>query len=213
MKKSAILLVSLLTTSCSYFTPQTKITFVSNSLMAGDGGYKLDEKILAELKHNGVRAVGQNLSVGGTTTAQLATRMAEINAAWDNSKQYNVLLVWEQTNQLYFGASPLQADSTLRKLITDATAVHPWKVVVATVLPRANDGTPPDQETKRIKSNQMLRINHTGWQLADVAANTEIGEPGDCLNSKYYYDKVHLNDAGQQIEAPIFAEAIEKALK
>ena len=50
--------------------------------------------------------------------------------------------------------------------------------------------------------------------LADVAAHEAIGDADDCLNRNYYMDdKVHLNDAGQQIEAPIFAQAIEQAIK
>lgn len=47
--------------------------------------------------------------------------------------------------------------------------------------------------------------------LADVAADTRIGDAGDELNTTYYHltDRVHLNNAGYAVVAPIVKAAID----
>ena len=47
-----------------------------------------------------------------------------------------------------------------------------------------------------------------GFVIADVAADTRIGDDGDEDDATYYVDGVHLNDTGYGIVAQIVADAI-----
>jgi hypothetical protein len=121
-----------------------------------------------------------------------------------------VCVAWEITNELYAGLSAETAYANFISYCTARRAVG-WKVVALTVLPRSNDGTPGDFESKRQAVNSSLRQNWADFAdaLADVAADARIGDAGDELDTAYYPDRVHLNAAGYAIVAGIVHEAID----
>ncbi|MBC6988760.1 MULTISPECIES: SGNH/GDSL hydrolase family protein [Hymenobacter] len=201
-----------------------KVTLAGNSLLSGYLGFIMDEKIMTDVRAQAQTAgLGsgdlQNVAVANQTTQQILDKMERINAAYDDSKDVNVLVLWEGTNHIYYGAKAAQAEDALLQVCRQALAVHPkWKIVVGTLLPRSEEDTPANQETDRQATNAYLRNlqaqGSTAFHgLADVAADQRVGRAGDEQNTAYYHDRVHLNDAGQRVVAPIFSQAIVQAIQ
>jgi lysophospholipase L1-like esterase len=201
-----------------------KVTLTGNSLFSSYDGFVMDRKIQTELETQG-KAAGlgagtmQNLSVANYVTPQVLDQMPQINAAFDPSKDVNVLVIWEGTNHIYYGATAKQAEESLLEVCRQARAVHPeWKIVMGSILPRSEEFTPANQERDRQTVNTSLRAakargNTFFHELADVAQDTRVGQAGNELNKAYYADRVHLNDAGQLLVAPIFAKSIVAAVR
>lgn len=93
-------------------------------------------------------------------------------------------------------------------------------LIVCTLLPASDTGIPASFETERQAFNASLRADFSVatsdarvWLpgpgityanvLADYAADSRIGDAGDELNTTYYYDKLHMVDAGYAIIAEI----------
>jgi lysophospholipase L1-like esterase len=151
-----------------------------------------------------------NQAVSGQTTQQMIDDgVSQIDALHSNLKRANIVVLWAGTNDIYFGAS---AETTYNRIVEYAKArrVAGSKVVVTTILPRSNEGTPQTFEANRQYVNTRIRENWTTFAdaIADVAANTDIGEPHDELNKRYYPDGVHLNNRGYAIVAHIVRDQI-----
>lgn len=88
-------------------------------------------------------------------------------------------------------------------------------VVVTTILPRSGGTDNPNTETRRQTFNTWLRANWSSIAeaLSDVAADTNIGDAGDNLDTTYYQaDAVHLNGIGEGIVEGIMETAVESVL-
>jgi len=110
----------------------------------------------------------------------------------------DILIGWEGTNDLYYGASATTAYNNLVTYYTARRAAG-FKVIVTTLLPRSNAGTPGSFEADRQTVNTNLRNNWAsfGDALADVGADANMGDAGDELDLTYYdADKVHPNQTG-----------------
>lgn len=200
-----------------------KITYAGNSLLSGYLGFVIDTKIMAEVRSQGGASLGagtmENFAVANYVTPQVLDQMPKINAAFDPTKDVNVLVLWEGTNHIYYGATAKQAEESLLEVCRRARAVHPeWKIVMGTLLPRSEDDFPATQERDRLAVNVALRAvkasgNTLFHELADVAQDPRVGPGGTEKDKTYYHDLVHLNDAGQQVVAPIFAKSIVAAIK
>lgn len=149
---------------------------------------------------NGVPSYGSflsipvtNLAIGGQSTRDMLRDFADVEAAYDPAAR-NRLVVWEATNDLYFGASPDDAVDHLRAYVTRATALG-YDVVLLTVLPRASTPDPVTFERDRLRVNDLLRAS--GLPLLDVGADAEMGPFPAVLAGVYYQpDKVHLTEQG-----------------
>lgn len=135
--------------------------------------------------------------------------------------QRQVVIAWGGTNDLYFGAS---AATTYARIVAYATArkAAGWRVILLTILPRSNSGTPGSFETDRQSVNASLLADFstataesgiwTGAAYADylvhVGGDATIGDAGDENNTTYYLDKVHLTNAGYAIVADYVKKAI-----
>lgn len=150
-------------------------------------------------------------AAGGRTAAQVAAGAAAPLATRDTSFTRGVCLVWAGTNALYGGGTAAAAHTSLRSVWAAARAAG-WAVVAFTVLPRSDVGTPVGFEVARQSLNTLIRADTTLYDaLADVAANTTIGDAGDETNATYYADLVHLTDAGYAIVADIARDAMVAA--
>lgn len=138
----------------------------------------------------------------------LSDQATQVLPTWIPAKR-NVITVFEVTNALYFGAT---ATTAYNDLVTYCQAAQRrgFKVVVLTVLPRSDAGTPGSFETDRQTVNTNLRANWTTFAdaLADVAADSRIGDAGDETNTTYYADRVHPTTTGGGIIAQIVYDAI-----
>jgi hypothetical protein len=126
----------------------------------------------------------------------------QVDTLYNASYTQNILVAWECTNDVYYGATAQQAyDHYVSYCQARRTAG--FKVIALTVLPRSDSGTPPGFEAARQQVNTWIRAN---WQtfanrLADVAADTRIGDAGDQASSYYSGDLVHLGNTGYTLIA------------
>lgn len=153
----------------------------------------------------------RNFGVSGQTTTQMISDgVSQIDPFYDSRVTNNVLVAWEATNELKLGVSATDAYNNLVAYCR-ARKNAGFKVVVPTILPRSESGTPEDFNTKRATVNTNIRNNYASFAtaIADVAANTDIGEDGDSENATYYTDKVHMTTAGYNIVAGIVKAAID----
>lgn len=151
-----------------------------------------------------------NFGISGQTTAQMiADAVGQLDYCYETSYIKSVLVCWEGTNDLKLGAN---ATTAYNNLVTycQARQAAGYKVVILTILPRSDAGTPADFNTSRATVNTNIRNNFATFAdvVADVAANTNIGEDGDSENATYYVDKVHMTAAGYNIVAGIVATAV-----
>jgi lysophospholipase L1-like esterase len=151
-----------------------------------------------------------NFGQGGDTLNNMAANVvATVDAVFDATR-ISACCAWGGTNDIFFGDSAATAISDYASYCTARRAAG-WKVVAFTILPRSDTGVPGAFETSRQTFNTSIRANWTTYAdaLADVAANTTIGDAGDELDTTYYQsDKVHLTTAGQAVVTGIVSTAI-----
>lgn len=132
---------------------------------------------------------GRNVAVGGSKHVNAVTRQA-----WVISMCEGAIADGSRPIVSYFmGANEIPT----QQQVTDyGTAVRATgaKFVMCTILPKGSDAT---WETNRLAYNTMLRDNPQLYDgLADFGASATIGVFGAPTARVYYYDDVHLNDAG-----------------
>lgn len=191
-----------------------RIVFDGNSQTVGQNGGSVNYPTQT-LEALAAGHTQSNLGVGGQTTPQMtADGVAQVDPLYA-AVTSEALFVWEGTNDLYFGASAATALANLVSYCTARKAAG-WKVVLLTVLPRTNAGTPAGFEASRLAVNADLRSAFprlsalyprvrragagTSWAdvLVDVAGISALASPAD---TTYYVDLVHLTVAGDTLIA------------
>jgi lysophospholipase L1-like esterase len=177
-----------------------------NSLTAGHG-LTTSESYPAQLSALiGAGWDTRNVGVSAQTTQDMQSdAVAQIDALYSGSRLKNVLVAWEITNDLYFGASAGDALTHFKDYCADRR-VAGFTVVAVTVLPRSEGGTPGGFEASRATVNAELRnLANMGvyWDAVfDLAADGRLGDAGDEQDLTYYLnDDVHINAAGCEILA------------
>lgn len=186
--------------------------FEGDSLTFGVGsttGFNYPSQLLTALAYPASALSSVNVSIGGAT---LATMTAEAAAQVDslyapNTAQLRCLILWGGTNDMGVGTA-LSGATTYASLVSycQARRLVGWKVVVLTCLPRTWPGDPVDFETQRTAFNTLIRANYATFAdgLADVAADSRIGDSGDQNDSTYFSgDTTHLTNTGYAIISSI----------
>lgn len=149
-----------------------------------------------------------NVGMGSKTLAQMVSDGTSwVDGLYDATKARNIVVIWGGTNDLYTGDTAENTYANLQTFCAARRAVG-WKVVVVTTLPR---GAADPYETKRQTYNSSIRA---GWAtfadaLADVAADSRIGDAGDNSDGTYYSDGTHLNNTGYGVVAGIVTAAVQ----
>ncbi|MEP0873613.1 SGNH/GDSL hydrolase family protein [Trichocoleus desertorum AS-A10] len=212
----------------AYSLPTLKrVLFDGNSLVRGFRATNADTNFPGQcLSSLGSEWHGFNFGVDGQITPNMTADAAvQVDSLKRAELTKDVVVAWEATNDLFFGASAATAFSNL-KAYCQARKAAGFKVVVLTVLPRSSAGTPAGYEAARQALNSSLRADFNvasgstnvllpapgiayADALADVAADTRIGDAGDEANATYYFaDLVHLNNTGYGIVAAIAKDAV-----
>lgn len=142
------------------------------------------------------------------------------------SLTHSYCIAWEGTNSIYFGASAATATSDIQTYCSGRISAG-FRVIVLSVLPRSDGGTPGTFNTTRGTYNGTLRTDFSvatsngrvfkpgggvtyASAFVDVAANTLIGDNGDETDATYYSgDNVHLNNTGYtQIANDVYAAIV-----
>lgn len=191
-------LLSLLLAGCS--PAQPPIVCDGNSLTYGRGTAESYPSQLQELTGRPVA----NLGVGAQTTRNmLVDAEQQVDSLY---RPGGILVAWEVTNDLYFGADWPEA----RERFSDyckARRAKGWTVIALTVLPRQQDGLRADFEQQRTAANDWLREHRAEFcdALIDLDELPKLSDPQD---KRHFADGVHLTAAGylivaQQLEAAI----------
>lgn len=176
-----------------------------NSLTAGQGGTPYPTTLGTLL---GPTATVTNKGVGAATTAARAADAEDDIDAYYNQYVDNIAVLWEIRNSLYYGET-LETVKTQYQNWCQGRRDAGFAVVAVTLLPgTANLNW---DETNRQAINTWLRANYTSFAdgLADVAADTRIGDAGDNLDGTYYTDGTHMTSAGYAIVAGIVKSTID----
>lgn len=151
-----------------------------------------------------------SVAVAGQTLANMQSdAAAEIDPLYDAGLSKNVLVCWEGLLDVYGGAD---VATTLTRMETYCAARQAagWQVVVLTCLPSLYIS-----EANRGALNTGIRNNYGDWAdaLADIAADSRIGDAGDNDDATYYNNsdtnKTHMTQAGFAIVASIVKAAID----
>ena len=193
--------------------PDSIIICNGNSLTLGPGGPVIPYPTqLGTMLADPTIAIINN-GVGGETTPNMNIYSQTntdplFTAKWRKA----VTVEWEITNDLFFGATVPQAYANIINDVLARRAVG-FKALVATVLPRANAGTPVGFEASRLAVNQRIRANWPSFAdgLIDIGADPRIGQAGQEADPNWYDGSlVHLNTAGMGLMARLTQQAFSQ---
>jgi lysophospholipase L1-like esterase len=151
-----------------------------------------------------------NLAVGGQTSAQmLADAATQVDPLLRADRK--ILIAWELTNSLYFGATPTQAQQDFEAYCS-ARKLAGWKIVVLTTLPRNQAptvGTIAQYNSNLDIVNSWLRSNYKRFadSLVDVRL---IPHLLDATNAAIFYDGIHLSALGYSYLIPAINAGIRR---
>ena len=151
-----------------------------------------------------------NLAVNGSQISSLTSRASATDAYYKSTNSKNLIVVWAGTNDIVLGG--VSGTTAYNSLVTycQARQATGWKVIVLTMLPR-QENTIPTFEAQKVAFNNLVVANWATFAdgLANVAADSRIGDAGDDADTTYYnVDRIHLNDAGYAVVAGIVKDAI-----
>lgn len=142
------------------------------------------------------------------TTTMVGVAATRVDPLYRKHVSHNILVAWEITNDLNAGVAAATALTNFTTYCAARRAAG-WKVIVLTVLPRTSaSGT---FEADRQTINTSIRANWATYAdaLADVAADSRIGDSGDQNDTTYYLaDAVHTAAAGDAVVAGIVAAVV-----
>lgn len=123
----------------------------------------------------------------------------------------NIAVLWAGTNDIYLdpGLDASNLHESIRNWCSGRRAAG-FQVIVCTITPRSEFGTPRSFEENRQALNEMIRMHYFEYAdgLADIAKDPRIGDAGDELDTAYYYDRVHMTKSGYSIVASIVKDSI-----
>lgn len=154
-----------------------------------------------------------NYGVGGQTLVNMQADAAyEIDVHLAADYATKTLVVWGGTNDIFLGASAATTITRLQTYLAARRTAGWTRIVVLTILPRSGVGTPGTQEADRQTVNTWIRANAAaeGYVVADVGADSRIGDAGDETDLTYYStDTTHLIAAGYAVVAGTVKAAID----
>lgn len=156
-----------------------------------------------------------NLGQPAQTLTQVNAAVAPTIDAWyAPTRSKNIFVAYGGSNDLVLRYS---VDETFLRLASacDGRRRTGFKVVVATILPRA-DVTgyldPTVFETERQEYNARIRMHYAAFAdgLADAGADRRVGVAGAVTDPQYYLSDGTLTEATNRINAEIVTAAIRK---
>jgi lysophospholipase L1-like esterase len=195
-----------------------QIVFDGDSLVVGDHPWHNPAWLTVERLCRAGHAIDRvrNVAAGGQTMAGMDTAgAATVDALYSGSYSANILVVLGGTNDIATAGNVSAATliASIEGYCTDRQSAG-WQVVISTLLPRTDAGAGVNHESRRATVNASIVTNHATYAdaLADLAANSAIGQLGDEAVKDYYSDLLHLNRNGWHVVADIWVPLIEGLL-
>lgn len=159
-----------------------------------------------------VRPHSRNFAASGATLDNGANSLTNRAAMVDELRlgQTNVLSILIGANDLG-SLTATQTTNWVARLKTycDARQALGWRISLCTILPRTTAGF----NTQRNIANDLIRADTSFYDsLADLAADTTIGEDADASDGTYYSDGTHPTVAGHAIIGPIVRASVATLL-
>jgi hypothetical protein len=196
--------------------------------MAGDGNSIMDpaySDLLTQLQAlapiSGSFTIS-NFGLSGQSVQQMTANHADVDAAYVAGK-VNYLLAFEITNNIYNdGRTGLQTCADLAAYITAVKAVHPWRVILMTGIPRGSlfgsTWNVTTGEAQMQAANTYIRANYRAMGAVALVESRRAGGPfdfTDCTNAANFpaglwTDKTHPNSAGKAYLAQYIADTFKR---
>ena len=161
-----------------YSSANVNVTFTGNSLVAGTGSsgppYYLPSQVTNGSPIAGTGITVHNTGVGAATWASLVP--SSVNATFVGGKK-NVLIAWETTNDIYFGATPAQATIDMLAYFNAILALNTWSaIVLLTCHPRwfSNQPTTNTLNANLTTWNNSARANYKLWGMNNLTPATPV---------------------------------------
>ncbi len=186
------------------------IVFEGDSLTAGE---TYPNYVRAMLNIEEERDVIHNVATSGQAVypTMIMDAIHQVDPKFLGPNYRNIAVLWAGTNDIFLD-SKIDV-SALHESIMDwcnGRRAAGFQVIVCTITPRSDSGTPRSFEENRQAINEMIRMHYFEYadELADIAANPQIGDADDELDTIYYYDNVHMTKLGYAIVANIVRDSI-----
>lgn len=150
-----------------------------------------------------------NFAVGAQTTANmLADSAAQVDPAIASGRP-NILIAFEIINDLYFGTTVAKALQNIESYCNGRRKAG-YKVIVIGPLPTTRANLSDDLPTTQVKLVQVENWLNANWKgMADGYLNPRTVPGLESWSSTYFYDTVHLNDAGDALLAGALVPVIQ----
>jgi lysophospholipase L1-like esterase len=187
------------------------LVFDGDSLTSGTGSTFGRNYPAQTVEGLDARTTVYNYGVGGQTMSQMtADAVSQVDSLFDSTMN-GIVLPFGGTNDLNSGVDQTAA-TCYSRIVAYHTARQSagWRTVAFTILPRTDAGYSETHEANRLTVNTSIRDNWEDFAdaLVDVAADSRIGDVADTSNTTYYYDLVHLTNAGYAIVADLTRDAL-----
>lgn len=142
-----------------------------------------------------------NYATSGSYMVDLRARKATVLASFDATK-LNIISVLIGVNDFIArGAFTNSFFQELKDYCNEFKAAG-WKVIICTLLPAVSNAT---YETQRLATNTSIRNDSSFYDgLADLAANSIMGQFTSVLDPTYYIDTLHPTQAGMAVLQSVF---------
>lgn len=188
------------------------VVFDGNSLLATEYGEPAWPDLVVSSLHDEALSV-YNVGVGGQTTLDMLRDVeGQVDPLYHDG-QRAVYVVWEVTNDLFFGASADSAYARIAQLGRDRKA-QGWHVVVLTPMPRGNASDPGGWESRRQAVLDQMRQHWRDFadELVDIAADPDLGSYDRLDDKAWFRDRVHLGPEGTKRVGGMVAPVVIRQL-
>lgn len=144
------------------YNSSTKIVFDGNSLFALTAPIRISEQLADTPLISGTGTTIANVAISGQAWGDMSGSAADVDAQWPASGK-GILVCWEGTNDIGGGASPQACVDHAKTYVQGRLALHPWKIVVLTTLPR--------RYTSQVAANLAAYNDLLKQQYRDVGAH------------------------------------------
>jgi lysophospholipase L1-like esterase len=154
-----------------------------------------------------------NNGLNGVTGTQMLLDFADSVLTVIDNERDNIYIVWEVTNDIYYGETARNSVNNVWELCGKARNAGCF-VIALSVLPRnqiKDDGGSILQFNTEIDSANVFLENE--WQShADIYVDlSQAPELDDATNTSYFPDGIHLNEDGYAIVVHLIKEAINSS--
>jgi lysophospholipase L1-like esterase len=190
-----------------YRSDSLNVVCDGNSLTKGTAGPNEGKKY-PQFLQDSLRSVTKvdtvyNLGVDSQSAQDMDSADTDIEAKWSAFHKRNIVIAWEITNSLWYGATAQGAIDELKTYCLHQKR-RGFEVVVLTCLPRGNINA----DSINI-ANTLLRSQYLSFadKLVDLTTSPELN---DYTNETYWFgDHIHLKEAGYKIVAKRVFDAIK----